>query len=382
MSYENGLTREKILIVDDVPENLKLLGEILKSKYKVSVANSGERVLEILRLRKDFDLFLLDIMMPEMDGIELCKRIKSDTELFDVPVIFISALTDIKDKSQAFESGGVDYITKPFNREEVLLRVETHLKIRGLQKELKLKNMELQENLNKLRELERLRDNLVHMIVHDMRSPLTGVLSMFEILKIECEGLKNQEIMEYIKSGYYSANTLIEMINSLLDISRLEEGKLPLNISRENIKEIMSEAIKTIALNVKKMDVITEMSDDSIYVDCDKELIKRVIINLVNNSIKHSCAKSPIVVKVEKDIEFITISVIDDGIGIPEEYHKKIFEKFGQVEMRQEKKKYSTGLGLTFCKLAVEVHKGKIGVESSEGKGSRFYFSLPLCRQQ
>lgn len=378
MFEENTSIKERIMVVDDVPDNLRLLGEILTTKYQVNPVNSAKQALELLNRRRDFDLFILDIMMPEIDGIELCKIIKADSHFSDVPVIFISALTDIKDKSIAFESGGVDYITKPFNREEVLLRVGTHLNIRRLQKELKGKNQELSENLKRLKEVERLRDNLVHMIVHDLRSPLTGVISVFKILQTECEQLNRADLVEYIRAGYYSASTLIEMINSLLDISRLEERRMPLNITGVDIRDVITESIRTIGLSVKKTEISIDLPQDPIFVNCDREIIKRVITNLINNSLKHSNARTPVIVKAERVENFVEVSVIDHGIGIPPEYHKRIFEKFTQVELRQERKKYSTGLGLTFCKLAVEAHNGRIGVESEEGKGSRFYFHLPV----
>ncbi len=376
MSVVKESNYERILIVDDATENLQTLNSILSKKYKVSVANSGIRALEIIKNKSDIDLFILDIMMPELDGIELCKRIKTEERFADIPVIFISGLSDIKDKISAFESGGVDYIVKPFQKEEVILRVDTHIRILRLQRELKRKNLELEANYKRLRELEDLKNNLTNMIVHDLRSPLTGVLSMFELLRMELEGSDHTSILEYIKSGYSAATSLMEMINSLLDISRLEEGRLLPDVKKNSIKEIAKEAIASLAANIKGEEIIVDIGED-LFVECDRELIKRVIMNLLTNSLRHSRHKSPIKVVVEENLENVTVSVIDDGIGIPEEYHKKIFEKFGQVEMRGERKRYSTGLGLTFCKLAVEAHRGKIGVESEVGKGSRFYFTLP-----
>ncbi len=368
--------RENILIVDDSPENLNVLNAILSERYKISVANSGDRALEILGKRPEFDMFLLDIMMPDMDGITLCKEIKAKSEFLDVPVIFISGLSGIDDKKSAFEAGGVDYIVKPFEKEEVLLRVDNHLRLRRLQQELKNTNAELERNYRRLRELEELRDNLINMIVHDMRSPLTGVLSMFEILKMECERLGNPDIMDYIKSGYSAASSLLEMINSLLDVARLEEGKFPLNIQNYSVSDIINGAVSSIAASLSNSEIIQDIPED-FRIKCDGEIIRRVLINIITNSIKHSGSKNPVKVSVRREEGIITFSVIDDGVGIPKEYHSKIFEKFGQVQIRQEKKKYSTGLGLTFCKLAVEAHGGTIGVESEPGKGSRFYFRLP-----
>jgi K+-sensing histidine kinase KdpD len=373
--------RAGILIVDDNSENLTVLSSLLSKEYDVSVAKSGERALEILQSGRLFDLILLDIIMPEMDGFKLCSLIKADERFKDIPIIFISALTEIESKVKGFQMGGVDYITKPFQKEEVLARVKTHLTIRELTSELIEKNKRLEETNKKLMELERLRENLTNMIIHDMRSPLTAIMSMFELLKMELEGKAEPQVMHYIGSGMSSAKSLIEMINSLLDISRLEEGKMPLEISRNRIGEIVDDAMKSLEPLIigSKYEVRVEKNGlENVVVNCDREIIKRVILNLVTNSLKHSMSKSPIKLTVSLEDGFVVVSVIDDGIGIPKEYHQKIFEKFGQVEMRERRQKYSTGLGLTFCKLAIEAHNGRIGLESKAGKGSRFFFMLPV----
>jgi len=375
--------RAGILIVDDNSENLTVLSSLLSKEYDVSVAKSGERALEILQSGRLFDLILLDIIMPEMDGFKLCSLIKADERFKDIPIIFISALTEIESKVKGFQMGGVDYITKPFQKEEVLARVKTHLTIRELTSELIEKNKRLEETNKKLMELERLRENLTNMIIHDMRSPLTAIMSMFELLKMELEGKAEPQVMHYIGSGMSSAKSLIEMINSLLDISRLEEGRMPLEISRNRIGEIVDDAMKSLEPLIigSKYEVRVEKNGlENVVVNCDREIIKRVILNLVTNSLKHSMSKSPIKVTVSLEDGFVIVSVIDDGIGIPKDYHQKIFEKFGQVEMRERRQKYSTGLGLTFCKLAIEAHNGRIGLESEAGKGSRFFFMLPVSK--
>lgn len=373
--------RASILLVDDSSENLTVLSSLLSEEYDVSAARSGERALEILGSEKSFDIILLDIVMPEMDGFELCRLIKTNERLKSIPIIFISALSEVDSKVKGFQIGGVDYITKPFQKEEVLARVRTHLTIRELTSELIEKNRRLEENNRKLMELERLRENLTNMIIHDMRSPLTAVMSMFELLKMELQDGADPQVIQYIDSGVSSAQSLIEMINSLLDISRLEEGKMPLDISEHLIDQIVDDAIKSIEPLMKKSGCSLKVENNDckgITVKCDGEIIKRVLVNLITNSLRHSMSKSPIKISYGKKDGFVVVSVIDDGIGIPKEYHQKIFEKFGQVEIRERKEKYSTGLGLTFCKLAIEAHNGKIGVESEKGKGSKFFFSLPI----
>ena len=360
---------ETILIVDDTPENLDILVGILKEDYRLKVATDGQSALE-LAAETPPDLILLDIMMPEMDGFEVCRRLKAEPRLGDVPVIFVSALGDLGSKVRAFTGGGVDYVTKPFQPDEVKARVVTHL-------ELQRQRRELAESYERLRGLEKLRDNLVHMIVHDMRSPLMGITGMLEILKMELAGTLHEQHAADFEDALTSGNTLKEMISSLLDVSRMEAGEMPLDRSAVDLREVVTEAIKSLAALVKQCRVIFAPPEQPVTIDCDPEVTRRIVANLVANAIKFTPRKGEVRIGLEHANEAVTITVTDTGPGIPPEYRTRIFEKFGQVEGRQGGKKYSTGLGLTFFKLAVEAHGGEIGVDSEVGKGSTFWFVVP-----
>ncbi|MGA2222206.1 MAG: hybrid sensor histidine kinase/response regulator [Verrucomicrobiia bacterium] len=366
-----------ILIVDDTPANLQLLTEMLKKHgYRVRPVPSGKLAIQAVQNEKP-DLILLDINMPEMNGYEVCEHFKADEALKEIPVLFISALDETIDKIKAFAAGGVDYVTKPFQFEEVEARVQTHLKLRRLQIELESRNRQLQENYDQLRKLEDLRDNLTHMIVHDMRSPLMGITGYLEMLEMDAGKKLNSDELAILRDARSSGLVLVGMVNSLLDISRLEQGKMPLNVTESDVDVLIQNALNSLGSLTKQVSLLYQKQSLPVMVNCDANLVTRVIANLVGNAIKFTPEGGKVAVSVEKNGDGAKLCVADTGSGIPREYHEKIFEKFGQVEAQQQGKMYSTGLGLTFCKLAVEAHGGEIGVESEVDKGSTFWFTLP-----
>ncbi len=369
--------RRTILAVDDTPQNLDILVGLLRDKYRVKVAPDGKLALKVARGATPPDLILLDIMMPNMDGFEVCRRLKSDPTLREIPVIFISALTETLDKVTAFAVGGVDYVTKPFQAKVVEARVATHLRLREQQLEIEAQKQQLQDNYDKLRELEKLRDNLVHMIVHDMRSPLMGINGMLEIIKMQLADTLDDQLVTDFDEALTSGHSLQEMVSSLLDISRMESGEMPLERTAVDLRTVASDALTSLVSLVKQCNVVYEPPAEPVDASCDREITRRIIANLVSNAIKFTPRKGEVRIEFMPQPDGVKVTVSDTGPGIPPDYRERIFEKFGQVEGRQEGRKYSTGLGLTFCKLAVEAHGGRIGVDSEEGKGSTFWFTLP-----
>ena len=357
-----------ILIVDDVPANLELLSAIIRDRgYEPRPVPSGK--LALLAARADPpDLILLDIRMPEMNGFEICERLKADTVLKDIPVIFVTALTDTEKKVKALSMGAVDYVTKPFQIEEICARVETHL-------ELYRSKRELRRSYDKLRELETQRDNLVHMIVHDMRSPMMVILGNLEMAEMEP---LTKNLADYIDTASISAITILEMITSLLDVSKMEAGQMTLELSAIDMRVLVNETFRMVeTLRGQRVLNLTAPTKTEMIVG-DARLIRRVLQNLIGNALRFTDKeKGTITVGIEIADDNVRVSVEDNGSGILQEYREKVFCKFFQVEKRKKGRAYSSGLGLTFCKLAVEAHGGRIGLESDVGKGCNFWFELP-----
>ena len=355
-----------ILVVDDTPASLRVLHEFLRNHgYRVRPMPSGALALQAAQ-HEPPDLILLDINMPEMDGWEVCRRLKADERLKDVPILFISALSETMDKVKAFQLGGVDYITKPIQFEEVDARVRTHL-------ELRRQKSELQLTCERLQELERLRDSLTHMIVHDMRTSLTVIAMALEFAGSSVRE-SDKKLAELIQTAREGAAYLNEMITQLLDVSRLEAGQMPLNPAVDDLAATVQKAVDSLAPVAGTRRILID-APQVVRARYDAEIILRVVLNLVGNALKFAPSDGAVRVSIGDENSIVRVAVKDDGPGIPAEYHKRIFEKFGQVG--RSDKRLGTGLGLTFCKLAVEAHGGSIGVESGEGKGSTFWFTLP-----
>ncbi|MGV8123216.1 MAG: response regulator [Candidatus Xenobiia bacterium LiM19] len=377
---EKESNQGRVMIVDDTPANLGLLEDILRvHNYDVASFPSGTLALRGA-VQYPPDLILLDIMMPEMDGFEVCRRLKADAALREIPVIFISALDDTENKIKAFTEGGLDYVTKPFQTEEVLARVRTHLFLRHQQLKIYTQKQKLMQSLEQLQELEKQRDMLVHMMVHDMRSPLTGIILAAEILEMNIRESGEKENLEGIDDILSSSQHLREMITTLLDISRMESNEMPLCLEPCDLHEVIARSVSSLGTVVRKANLIYEPSGKPAAAFCDRKITQRVIENLLANAAKYAGQGGSIRLELTEIEDEVRISVHDSGPGIPVEFHKMIFDKFGQVPVKQKCSRHSTGLGLAFCKIAVEAQGGRIGVESEVGKGSTFWLTVP-CRE-
>jgi signal transduction histidine kinase len=357
-----------LLIVDDTPENLEVLVEILSPEYRTKVALTGEKAVGLCAGDGPPDLILLDVMMPGMDGYEVCRRLKVAEPTRDIPVIFVTSKTEEQDETKGLELGAVDYITKPISPAIVKARVRTHLA-------LLTQRQQIEESYVRLQELESLRDNLTGMIVHDMRSPLMAIMGGVQLLSEKLG--EADEDFQFATMASAAASELNEMVTSLLDISRMESGHMPLERSECNMKGIAASAVTSMTDIAEFEEIRLAVTGESTPAAVDEKLLHRVFQNLLNNAIKFSPGGSTVLVTVARDGECVRVAVADSGPGISGEYREKIFEKFGQVEARKKSQKHFAGLGLTFCKLAVEAHGGQIGVDSEVGRGSTFWFTLP-----
>ena len=359
-----------ILVVDDTPANLQVLVGLLKERgHRVRPVLEGRLALRAARAEVP-DLILLDINMLDMNGFEVCEQLKADPKLADTPVIFISGNTETVDKVRAFSVGGVDYVTKPFQMAEVEARVATHL-------ELRRKRRELQESLEALRRLETLRDSLVHMVVHDLRSPLAAISACLEVIKWDAEEQHRQELAADVETALHATRTIIRLVNSVLDVSKMEGAEMRLRLVPADIAAVARESVDELESLVGTRQLVREWPEDPVMAIVDRDVVSRVLQNLLGNALKFTPATGAITVEVEANDDMVRVAVSDTGPGIPREYRERVFEKFGQVDAVLRGQRFSTGLGLTFCRLAVEAHGGRIGVDSEVGRGSTFWFVLP-----
>jgi two-component system sensor histidine kinase/response regulator len=359
-----------ILMVDDNPVNLQVLNSMLKqSGWRPRPVTSGQLGLQAAR-NEPPDLVLLDVNMPEMNGYEVCEQLKADTRLAGIPVIFVSALGETMDKVRGFAVGGVDYITKPFQLDEVRARVTAHL-------ELRRQRRELQASYDKLRESERLRDSLVHMIVHDLRSPLTAISAYLQLFGQEAKEKLGAETQEDIASAMHATRNMVRMINGILDVSKMEAQMMKLDLRECDLVQVVGQSLDDLESLVGARRLAFERPAAPARVLADQEIVSRIVQNLLANALRFTPADGEIRVGVVVEAEHVRVFVADTGPGIPPDFRESIFDKFVQLDGSALHRNRTTGLGLAFCKLAVEAHGGRIGVDSELGKGSSFWFTLP-----
>lgn len=357
-----------LLLVDDSLENLNVLGSILMAnKYKISLARDGASALKILEEIK-VDLILLDIMMPDMDGYEVCSRIKQNPVLSDIPVIFISALNESKDIIKGFDAGGVDYITKPFKAEEVVARVGTHVKLKKQNAELKKLNAD--------------KDLFISILAHDLRSPFHNLISLTELLKSNLPKFNTIEIDSKLNVILDFSLNLYKLLEDTLLFAKSQSNRLAFNPEKLNLSKIYAEVMDKHKLSCEDKQLVVNKSlhkQDVVFADAF--LLKVILDNLIANAIKFSHKGGVLnISSVETDNE-ILIEIADTGVGIKPLILSRLFDITTFYSTRGTANEKGTGLGLILCKELVEKHGGNINVESEPNKGSKFRFSLPLNRK-
>jgi signal transduction histidine kinase len=354
--------KQTILFVDDNPKNLGILGTVLaESEHSLYFAKNGTLALDIAK-NKHPDLILLDIMMPDMDGFEVCRRLKQDPLLAEIPIIFLTAKTEKDDVIAGLELGAVDYVTKPFNKKELLTRVNTHL--------------ELQAAKEELRESLATKNQLFSIIGHDLGNILYGLQGFAEILmdKETQSDVKERETnLQMLKQG---ATEGYDLLTNLLNWSRSQTGRLQANPTTLILQDLVSRNIRLQfdKAEHKEIDIIA-LIDEDITVFADENMLNTVLRNLISNALKFTQKSGTIRITAKQDNK-VEISVTDTGIGIKPENIDKLFQTniantYGTAGEK------GNGLGLVLCKELVEKCAGTIAVESEVGKGSCFYVRFP-----
>lgn len=365
----------KILLIDDSVQNLRLLGNMLREKnYQIALAQSGKEGLQ-LAARIQPDLILLDIMMPELDGYEVCKKLKEDSNTRHIPVIFLTAKTSNQDVVNGFQMGGVDYITKPFNKQELFMRIKTHL-------ELKQARDKISRQAETLRDLNATKDKMFSVISHDLRAPLGGIKSMLDLM-YEDQQQNRQISSRSLDSLKNAADQTYNLLENLLFWSRSQRGKLVNDPEKINIYDLIIEnleLLQTMSDN-KQLEIDNRVDKDASALG-DRNMIKTVLRNLINNAIKFTHEKGRITIDCEVKDGMAEVSVADNGTGIQKQNLEKILnmkEYYTTFGTRREK---GSGLGLNLCIDFIRRNNGELYIDSEYGKGSMFTFTLPLEETQ
>ena len=382
-----------LLVVDDDRLARQTMDIFLaREGYKVRCAPNGEMAL-MLAGEDSPELILLDIRLPDMDGFEFCRRLKEDPQTANIPVIFISGLEDVADKVKGFEAGGVDYITKSFQREEVLARLETHLALRRLQKQIEAQNVRLQQEIAKSKsaeealadrtvQLERINrelivlnaelDSFTNMASHDMQEPLRTLMAFSDLLRKDLGDSLSEQAAKDLTFITGAAKRMQALIQDLLALSRA--GRAPKKREKVSLRECADLALEALAVRVKETGAQI-IHDELPDVWGDSTLITQLYQNLIGNALKFTGDQRPIIQLSFEEREGTQVfGVKDNGIGIDPNYTREVFKPFRRLHGRAEYE--GSGMGLAICRKIVERHGGKIWVESESGKGADFRFTI------
>ena len=376
MRSQIDLKNAEILIVDDNPKNLQVLSNILVQQgYSIEFATDGYQAIDWIE-NKPFDLILLDVMMPEIDGFEVCQKLKAKKEFNGIPIIFLTAKTDKESIIKGFESGGQDYITKPFDSHELLARVETHLILKFSQEKLKnvnkwleeqvaLKTEELRVAYDELTLLDEAKIEFLKILSHELRTPLNGIKGFTQILKQKL----NPDLLHYIDIIDLSADRLERFSRVALLISSLRTKSYPLKLEKIGVYSILKDTCNdfTEQLDEKNLEIQCESTFNDDIITADSELIKETFNQLIENAIIYSDNSGKINVSISDDDNLVTILIKDSGTGFSNEALENIFQPFGLGQDHIDKK---VGLGLHLVKLIIDAHKAMINIGNNKDGGS------------
>jgi two-component system, sensor histidine kinase ChiS len=390
----------KILIVDDEYVNLKVLEKYLISdKTKVLNASNGVDALKILENNSDIDLIILDMMMPDLLGYEVCTLVREKYSLFELPILIMTADNRLENLVVAFECGANDYLEKPFKKRELLVRVNTLLTLKhsvlealNLTREVNLvkekvkdlsnKNLETSKKVVELMEYDKLKTEFFTNLSHELRTPLNVISSTIQLLNSldESKSLGEERIKYYFSIINQNSLRLLRLVNNLIDITKIDGGYMNLNLVNDNIVNVVEEIAQSVAeyIHSKEINIIFDTEVEEKYMAFDEEKLERIMLNILSNSVKFTNKGGSIFVNIYDMEDFVEISVRDTGIGIPQDKLDFIFERFAQVDKSLNRRSEGSGIGLSLVKAFVELHGGQISVKSEVGKGTEFVIKFPV----
>jgi two-component system sensor histidine kinase/response regulator len=377
-SFESQINRSdyKILIVDDVVSNVLLLKILLSNeKFQVCTASNGNTCIEQAKKEKP-DLILLDVMMPDISGFETAVILKKDPETLDIPIIFLTALNSPSDLVKGFQSGGNDFLTKPFNKEELLMRVMHQIQLVAAKRIIVRQNEELRRTINN-------RDKMYSVIAHDLRSPMASIRMVLNLaVNIVSPDVVGQEIFDLLDKANRESEETHDLLDNLLKWTKSQTGRLNVVYQDVDLEDVVPGVVDIFMMiaEMKKIKLQYLPAEEKLTVRADNDMIKTVIRNFLSNAVKFTPEGKSIEVSYKREGDFARISVRDHGVGIAADRVDTIFHK-GETTYGTGGEEGS-GLGLQLCQDFARKNGGDAYVESVEGEGSTFSFTIPLKKDE
>lgn len=362
----------KLLVVDDVQTNVLLLKALLgKEGYGILVANNGQEALEVIR-NENPDLILLEVMMPGMDGFEVAERLKSEEFRCEIPIIFLTALDDTQSIVNGFKLGVGDFISKPFRKEELMVRIKHQLSLVAARRIIEEKNEELRKTIAG-------RDKMYSVIAHDLRSPMASMKMLLNTIMMSVEKDKiDPDIFDMLEMSNKTSEEVFSLLDNLLKWTKSQLGKLtviPQKLDISGLADGVVEVMNSVA-EVKHIKLI-RTDHESFFVYVDIEMIKSILRNLISNAVKFSNPDSEIKVGIKAEDGKVIVSVTDSGKGIKKEDQHKLLKDSTHFTTYGTNSEEGSGLGLLLCRDFARKNGGELWFESEENLGSVFSFSLP-----
>lgn len=363
----------KILIVDDVVSNVLLLKVLLKNeKFKTVTASDGLEAIQ--QAEKELpDLILLDVMMPQMDGFETAMHLKNNPTTAGIPIIFLTALNSTQDIVKGFQAGANDFITKPFNKEELLVRVNHQISLVAAKKLILERTEELRKTIVG-------RDKLYSVIAHDLRSPLASIKMVLNMMVLGVsEDVIGKEMYQMLQMVNHSTEDVFSLLDNLLKWTKSQIGKLNVVYQDFRIDEVVEGVLDIFSLVSKSKNIqLVNDSIDTVTVHADVDMVKTILRNLLSNALKFSYEGSQIIIGSQVETDKVIISVKDSGKGMSAEDKEKLLKTETHFSRYGTNNEEGSGLGLLLCQDFAIKNGGDLWFESEEGKGSTFFFSIPL----
>ncbi|MSU36736.1 MAG: hybrid sensor histidine kinase/response regulator [Pedosphaera sp.] len=361
-----------VLVVDDVQQNIQVVGTMLREAgYSIMPATSGAAALQ--RVQKKLpDLILLDLMMPEMDGLEVCRRLKADPATQSIPIIFLTASNEVSHLVHGLAAGAVDYVTKPFTPPELLARVQTHLELKHARDTMVRYGQELSR-------LNEEKNEFMGIAAHDLRNPLSAIKGYSEMVMEDGESLQHRELEENGRRIRDTVARMAEMVQNLLDANRIERGEMILSLAPTDLCRVVASVVETQLPRAaaKQQTIHLECGAAPIKALIDPAVCVQVFENLVSNAVKYSPSGKNIFARLKTSDAAVRCEVQDEGPGLSAEDQKKLFGKFARLSAKPTGGEHSTGLGLSIVKKMVEAMNGQVWCESEPGRGATFVVQFP-----